>query len=88
MIFSLFKGFFIIIFAGILGVIAGYLNDLPGGINLVLNAQEFRFSFLTATLIILILIAIIFLGVKPGIILDISIVSSEYMINIVSGEYK
>ena len=64
MIFSLFKGFFIIIFAGILGVIAGYLNDLPGGINLVLNAQEFRFSFLTATLIILILIAVIFLVFK------------------------
>ena len=64
MIFSLFKGFFIIIFAGILGVIAGYLNDLPGGINLVLNAQEFRFSFLTATLIILILIAVFFLVFK------------------------
>ena len=38
--------------------------------------------------LMILIIAIIFLGVKPGIILDISIVSSEYMINIVSGEYK
>ena len=38
--------------------------------------------------LMILIIAIIFLGVKPGIILDISVVSSEYMINIVSGEYK
>ena len=38
--------------------------------------------------LMILILFIIFLGIKPGIILDISVVSSEHMINIISGEYK
>ena len=38
--------------------------------------------------LIILILFIILLGVKPGIILDISLVSSEYMINVISGDIK
>ena len=38
--------------------------------------------------LIILILFIILLGVKPGIILDISLVSSEYMIDVISGDIK
>ena len=38
--------------------------------------------------LIILILFVILLGVKPGIILDISLVSSEYMIDIVRGDIK
>ena len=38
--------------------------------------------------LIILILFIILLGVKPGIILDISLVSSEYMIDVINGDIK
>ena len=64
MIFSALKGFFVLIFVGILGLLAGYLNDTPGGVNLVFYSEEFRFSFLSAIFFLLIIIVAILILIK------------------------
>ena len=64
MIFSALKGFFVLIFVGILGLLAGYLNDTPGGVNLIFYSEEFRFSFLSAIFFLLIIIVAILILIK------------------------
>ena len=64
MIFSALKGFFVLIFVGIVGLLAGYLNDTPGGVNLVFYSEEFRFSFLSAIFFLLIIIVVILILIK------------------------
>ena len=64
MIFSALKGFFVLIFVGIVGLLAGYLNDTPGGVNLVFYSEEFRFSFLSAIFFLLIIIVAILILIK------------------------
>ncbi len=59
MIFSALKGFFLVILIGILGLMAVYLNDNPGGVNLVFQSEEFRFSFLTTVVFLIIMVILI-----------------------------
>ena len=48
MVFSALKGVLAIVFISFLGLAAMYLDDIPGGINLIFRSDEFHFSFLTA----------------------------------------
>ncbi len=48
MVFSALKGFSALVFISFLGLAVMYLDDIPGGINLIFRSDEFHFSFLTA----------------------------------------
>ena len=46
MVFSALKGFLALVFISFLGLGSMYLDDIPGGVNLIVRSDEFHFSFL------------------------------------------